>query len=139
MRTLKIFNLNALLDNINNDTSLVSNNLLVNRAEGDFYVGKNRALITRIIKLETSEAKMEWTGDIQKNENGYLDILDLDLKMRLKVSENIPWYAVIFGGIPALAGGLVFENIIDETLDDVSTFEFNIAGSINEPKITRLD
>ena len=139
LRTLKIFNLNALLDNINNDTSLVSNNLLVNRAEGDFYVGKNRALITKTIKLETSEAKMEWTGDIQKNENGYLDILDLDLKMRLKVSENIPWYAVIFGGIPALAGGLVFENIIDETLDDVSTFEFNIAGSINEPKITRLD
>ena len=139
LRTLKIFNLNALLDNINNDTSLVSNNLLVNRAEGDFYVGKNRALITKTIKLETSEAKMEWTGDIQKNESGYLDILDLDLKMRLKVSENIPWYAVIFGGIPALAGGLVFENIIDETLDDVSTFEFNIAGSINEPKITRLD
>ena len=139
LRTLKIFNLNALLDNINNDTNLVSNNLLVNRAEGDFYVGKNRALITKTIKLETSEAKMEWTGDIQKNENGYLDILDLDLKMRLKVSENIPWYAVIFGGIPALAGGLVFENIIDETLDDVSTFEFNIAGSINEPKITRLD
>ena len=139
LRTLKIFNLNALLDNINNDTSLVSNNLLVNRAEGDFYVGKNRALITKTIKLETSEAKMEWTGDIQKNENGYLDILDLDLKMRLKVSENIPWYAVIFGGIPALAGGLVFENIIDERLDDVSTFEFNIAGSINEPKITRLD
>lgn len=139
LRTLKIFNLNALLDNINNDTNLVSNNLLVNRAEGDFYVGINRALITKTIKLETSEAKMEWTGDIQKNENGYLDILDLDLKMRLKVSENIPWYAVIFGGIPALAGGLVFENIIDETLDDVSTFEFNIAGSINEPKITRLD
>ena len=139
LRTLKIFNLNALLDNIDNDTSLVSNNLLVNRAEGDFYVGKNRALITKTIKLETSEAKMEWTGDIQKNESGYLDILDLDLKMRLKVSENIPWYAVIFGGIPALAGGLVFENIIDETLDDVSTFEFNIAGSINEPKITRLD
>ena len=139
LRTLKIFNLNALLDNINNDTSLISNNLLVNRAEGDFYVGKNRALITKTIKLETSEAKMEWTGDIQKNESGYLDILDLDLKMRLKVSENIPWYAVIFGGIPALAGGLVFENIIDETLDDVSTFEFNIAGSINEPKITRLD
>ena len=139
LRTLKIFNLNALLDNINNDTSLVSNNLLVNRAEGDFYVGKNRALITKTIKLETSEAKMEWKGDIKKNKNGYLDILDLDLKMRLKVSENIPWYAVIFGGIPALAGGLVFENIIDETLDDVSTFEFNIAGSINEPKITRLD
>ena len=139
LRTLKIFNLNALLDNIDNDTSLVSNNLLVNRAEGDFYVGKNRALITKTIKLETSEAKMEWTGDIQKNESGYLDILDLDLKMRLKVSENIPWYAVIFGGIPALAGGLVFENIIDEALDDVSTFEFNIAGSINEPKITRLD
>jgi uncharacterized protein YhdP len=59
--------------------------------------------------------------------------------MRLKVSENIPWYAAIFGGIPALAGGFVIENIIDERLDNASTFKFNVIGSINEPEILRLD
>ena len=82
---------------------------------------------------------MNWTGNMGKDKNGLLDQLDLDLDMRLKVSENIPWYAAIFGGIPALAGGFVFENIIDERLDDASTFKFKVTGSIDEPAIKRLD
>ena len=82
---------------------------------------------------------MNWSGDILKDKNGLLEELNLDLEMRLKVSENIPWYAAIFGGIPALAGGLVFENIIDERLDDVSTFQFDVTGSISKPEIIRLD
>ena len=139
LRTLKILNLNSIIGNLNNDSNLISSNLIINRAEGDLYIGKNRALISKPIKLETAEAKMNWSGEVIKNTNGLLDELDLDLEMRLKVSENIPWYAAIFGGIPALAGGFVFENIIDERLDDVSTFQFNVIGSVNDPKIIRLD
>ena len=82
---------------------------------------------------------MSWTGEILKNNNGLMDQLDLSLEMRLKVSENIPWYAAIFGGIPALAGGMVLENIFDESLDDVSTFKFKVTGNIDNPEIERLD
>jgi hypothetical protein len=139
LRALKILNLNSIIGNLNNDSNLGSSNLIINRAEGDLYIGKNRALISKPIKLETAEAKMNWSGEIIKNTNGLLDELNLDLEMRLKVSENIPWYAAIFGGIPALAGGFVFENIIDERLDNVSTFQFNVIGSVNDPKIIRLD
>ena len=139
LRALKIFNLNAIIENISNETIIDSNNLVINRAEGNLYVGKNRALISKPIKLETNEARMRWAGQILKDKDGLLDELDLNLEMRLKVSENIPWYAAIFGGIPALAGGIVFENILEESLDDVSTFKFNVKGSIESPKITRLD
>ena len=139
LRALKILNLNSIVGNLNNDLNIRSSNLIINRAEGDIYIGKNRALIRKSIKLETAEAKMNWSGEVIKNTNGLLDELDLDLEMRLKISENIPWYAAIFGGIPALAGGFVFENIIDERLDDVSTFQFEVTGSVNDPKIIRLD
>ena len=139
LRALKIFNLNAIIENINNETNIASSNLYINRAEGDFYIGQNRALISDPIKIETSEAKMRWQGDIVKNSVGVLDSLNLDLEMRLKVSENIPWYAAIFGGIPALAGGMVLENIFDESLDDVSTFKFKVTGNIDNPEIERLD
>ena len=139
LRALKIFNLNAIIENINNDTNIASSNLYINRAEGNFYIGKNRALISEPIKIETSEAKMRWQGDIFKDSEGLFDELNLDLEMRLKVSENIPWYAAIFGGIPALAGGMVLENIFDESLDDVSTFKFKVSGNIDNPKIERLD
>ena len=120
LKALKIFNLNAIIENINNETSITSPNLYINRAEGNFYIGKNRALISNPIKVETSEAKMRWLGEVIKDSDGLLNELSLDLEMRLKVSENIRWYAAIFGGIPALAGGLFFENIFDERIDDVS-------------------
>ena len=139
LSALKIFNLNALLNNLTNESTFNNSKLIISRAEGDFYVGQKRALFSKPIKLETPEAKMNWTGNIGKDKNGLLDQLDLDLDMRLKVSENIPWYAAIFGGIPALAGGFVFENIIDERLDDASTFKFKVTGSIDEPAIKRLD
>ena len=139
LRALKIFNLNAIIENISNETILDSNNLVINRAEGNLYIGKNRALISKSIKLETNEARMRWVGQILKDNDGLLDELDLNLEMRLKVSENIPWYAAIFGGIPALAGGIVFENIFDERLDDVSTFKFNVKGSLENPQIIRLN
>ena len=139
LRALKIFNLNAIIENINNEANLTSSNLYINRAEGDFYIGKNRALISDPIKVETSEAKMRWQGAIYKDSDGLLNNLNLDLEMRLKVSENIPWYAAVFGGFPALAGGIVLENIFEESLDDVSTFKFKVTGNIDNPKIDRLD
>ena len=139
LNAVKVFNLNALVSSLGDETSFNSSKLIISRAEGDFYIGQNRALLTKPIKLETAEAKMSWTGEILKNNNGLMDQLDLSLEMRLKVSENIPWYAAVFGGIPALAGGFVLENIIDERVDDASTFEFNITGSINDPKIIRLN
>ena len=139
LRTLKLFNLNALIDNINDNKNIVSNSLIIDRAEGDFYIGKNRALFKNPIKFETAEAKMQWLGEILKNNDGYLEELNLDLQMRLKVSENIPWYAAILGGVPALAGGFVLENIFDDRLDDVSTLNFAVEGTINEPVINRLN
>ena len=139
LNAVKVFNLNALVSSLGDETSFNSSKLIISRAEGDFYIGQNRALLTKPIKLETAEAKMSWTGEILKNNNGLMDQLDLSLEMRLKVSENIPWYAAVFGGIPALAGGFVLENIIDERVDDASTFKFNITGSIDDPKIIRLN
>ena len=139
IRALKVFNLNAVLENISNDTNIISNKLFINRAEGDFYISQSRALINNPIKIETPEAKMRWIGQIIKDDKGLLQDLDLTLEMRLKVSENIPWYAAIFGGVPALAGGIVFENIFENSLDNVSSFQFKIDGTINEPSIERLD
>jgi len=139
LRAIKVLNLNAIIESINNDSGLGSSNLTIKRAEGDFYVSQNRAFINKPIKLETPEAKMEWLGEILKDNDGVLDELNLDLNMRLKVSENIPWYAAIFGGFPALAGGLLFENIIEDSLDDVSTFKFKVSGNIQNPEIKRLN
>ena len=139
LRALKVFNLNAIIENISNEVNIGNKNLLINRAEGDFYISQNRALINKPVKLETSEVNMRWTGEVLKNSDSILDELNLDLEMRLRVSENIPWYAAIFGGVPALAGGIVFENIFEDSLEGVSTFKFKVKGTVREPLIERLD
>jgi uncharacterized protein YhdP len=59
--------------------------------------------------------------------------------MRLKISENIPWYAAIFGGVTALAGGVVIENIFEDTIENASTINFQVFGTIDKPNIRRLD
>ena len=52
-------------------------------------ISKKRALISSPIKIETTEASMRWVGEILKNIKGELNDLNLDLAMRLKISENI--------------------------------------------------
>ena len=82
---------------------------------------------------------MRWVGNIGKNNQGELDKLNLDLSIRIKISENIPWYSVILGGVPALAGGALIENIFKDTIEDASTINFQVLGNIKKPNIKRLD
>ena len=136
LRALRIFNLNGIVEGLDD----VSNNMMnINRASGRFIIGKNRALINSPIIFETDEASMSWRGEISKNKVDELDALDLDLSMRLKISENIPWYAAIFGGVTALAGGVVIENIFEDTIENASTINFKVFGTIDKPNIRRLD
>jgi len=136
LRALRIFNLNGIIEGLDD----VSNNIMnIDRAAGKFIIGKNRALISSPLIFETAEASMKWVGEIGKNNFGELDELDLDLSMRLKISENIPWYAAIFGGVTAIAGGVVLENIFEDAIEDASTINFEIFGTIDKPNIKRLD
>ena len=136
LRALRILNLNAIIEGLD-DVS--DNTLNINRASGEIILGKNRALIESPIIFETDEATLKWAGEVNKNSQGELDKLNLDLSLRLKISENIPWYAAIFGGIPAIAGGVVFENIFESAIEDISTINFEVKGTIDEPKIDRLN
>ena len=136
LKALKIFNLNGVIEGFDGNSN---NSLNVNRALGKLIIGKNRALITTPIVFETNESYMKWIGNIGKNNQGELDKLNLDLSMRIKISENIPWYSVILGGMPALAGGALIENIFEDTIEEASTINFQILGNIKNPNIKRLD
>ena len=46
---------------------------------------------------------------------------------------------LFFGGIPALAGGYVLENIFEDVLDNVSTLKFKVDGTVDDPKLERLN
>ena len=133
---LRILNLNGIVEGIDNVTN---GKLNINQASGNILVGKKRAFISSPIIINTNEAAMRWNGEILKNTSGELDLLNLDLSIRLKISENIPWYAALLGGLPAIAGGIVLENIFEDEIEDVSTLDFTVQGSIRNPEIIRLN
>jgi hypothetical protein len=140
LKALKVLNLNAVIDAVDDQSSSEKNDVLkINRASGKIVLGESRGFVPGTIVLDTNEASMKWSGDVLKNKEGEMNELRLNLEMRLKISENIPWYAAIIGGIPALAGGIVFENIFEDTLDDVSTINFKVEGTVDDPILVRLD
>ena len=139
LRTLRILNLNSLLENVDNENRINSKGLKIQRAAGNLIFSENRALIKDSIDIETADSSMLWTGFATKNTSGAIQELNFDLSMRFKLSENIPWYAAIFGGIPALAGSFVLENMFDGTITEISTINFKITGDIDDPNILRLN
>ena len=51
----------------------------------------------------------------------------------------MPWYAAIFGGIPAIAGTVVLEKLFEDSIENATTVNFDVNGLIDEPKIKRLN
>ena len=89
--------------------------------------------------IETNSSKMMWKGLIQKDNLGNFDELDLSLDVRLRITENLPWYAGIFVGLPAAAGALFFNEIFQEDLTNASTIKFDVKGPINNPVLERIN
>ena len=81
---------------------------------------------------------MNWSGFIIKDDFGYFRELDLELSLKLNLQENIPWYAAIFGGLGVAAGTAIIGNVFEEQIEEISTIEYSVKGSLNSPNLDRL-
>ena len=111
----------------------------LNRAEGEIVFSKLKARLAAPLFIETNAAKMKWIGQINKNSIGELSKLDLSLNLRVRIGENIPWYAAVLGGIPAVAGSAIISEIFETNINDLSNYQYEVSGSINAPKINRMN
>ena len=81
---------------------------------------------------------MNWNGFIIKDDLGYFRELDLELSLKLNLQENIPWYAAIFGGLGVAAGTAIIGNVFEDQIEEISTIEYSVKGSLNSPNLDRL-
>jgi hypothetical protein len=102
-----------------------------------FYERKARLLSPLLI--ETNAVKMKWVGPIRKNSFGELNYLDLNLDLKVRFEENIPWYAALLGGLPAVAGSAVISEIFEDSIDNLSNYQYEVLGTITEPQIKRIN
>ena len=111
----------------------------LSRVQGDLVFGQSRARLATPLFIDTNAAKMKWIGQINKNSSGELSALDLNLDLRVRIGENIPWYAAILGGIPAVAGSAIISEIFDANINELSSYQYEVLGSIETPKIQRTN
>ena len=108
------------------------------RVEGDLIFNQSKLRLVSPLFVDTNAAKMRWVGQIKKNSNNNLNDLDLNLDLRIRVGENLPWYAAILGGLPAVAGSAVINEIFEEDINDLTNYQYEILGTISEPKLQRV-
>ncbi len=108
------------------------------RVEGDLLFSKSKLRLASPLFIETNAAKMRWVGQINKNSKNNLDDLDLSLDLRIRVGENLPWYAAILGGLPAVAGSAVINEIFEEDINNLTNYQYEVLGTISEPKLKRV-
>ena len=110
----------------------------LSRVQGDFLFNKSKMRLASPLYVETNSAKMKWVGQINKNYKDRLNELDLNLDLRVLVGENLPWYAAILGGLPAIAGSAVINEIFEEDINELTNYQYEILGTISKPKLIRI-
>ena len=112
--------------------------LKLGRVEGDLLFSKSKLRLASPLFIETNAAKMRWVGQINKNSENSLEDLDLGLDLRIRVGENLPWYAAIIGGLPAVAGSAVINEIFEEDINNLTNYQYEVLGTISNPKLERV-
>jgi len=110
----------------------------LSRVEGDLLFNKSKLRLVSPLFIETNAAKMKWVGQIKKNSKNDLNELDLNLDLRIRVGENLPWYAAILGGLPAVAGSAVINEIFEKDINELTNYQYEILGTISQPKLQRI-
>ena len=111
----------------------------LNRLQGKFVFSQSKMRLAEPLFIDTNAAKMKWIGQINKNARGELANLDLSLDLRVRIGENIPWYAAVLGGIPAVAGSALISEIFENNIDDLSNYQYEVSGMLNAPQIKRMN
>jgi len=137
---LGVLNLRNILGKIANlDLSINDfTSIKLGRVEGDFIFNESKLRLASPLFIETNAAKMRWIGQINKNSKSELNDLDLNLDLRIRVEENLPWYAAILGGLPAIAGSAVLNEIFEEDINNLTNYQYEVLGTISEPKLERI-
>ena len=110
----------------------------LSRVEGNLLFSKSKMTLSAPLFIETNTAKMKWVGQINKNYQNNLHDLDLNLDLRVRIGENLPWYAAILGGLPAVAGSAVINEMFADDINDLTNFQYEVLGTISEPKLERV-
>jgi uncharacterized protein YhdP len=135
MRTLGVFNFNELLRRLRLDfKDFYQTGLAFDRFSAGLDFGAAMARTRSPFELTGPAARLRMNGEAdlaQRTVSG-------QLIATLPIGSNLPWVAVLAGGIPAAAGVYVASKIFETQLGKFSSAVYQVSGAIDEPQIELL-
>ena len=121
--------LTADFERLNQDSFIVDN------FDGELFFDSEGYVNIKEINLNFDVGEANINGLITSDLEEF-DTFNLDLDFFSTISQNIPWYVAIIGGIPAAAGAVVVTDILEEDLIQISKSSYKINGNIDNLAIT---
>ncbi len=106
----------------------------VDRLDGEMLIQGNNLINISNLELDFGPAKADINGSIATNSLLY-DTYDLNLDFTTKISQALPWYVAIFGGIPAAAGTALVTGILDDNINEITKTSYKIKGNNNNLEV----
>ncbi|URQ63460.1 AsmA-like C-terminal region-containing protein [SAR86 cluster bacterium] len=106
----------------------------VDRLDGEMLIQGNNLINISNLELDFGPAKADINGSILTNSLLY-DTYDLNLDFTTKISQALPWYVAIFGGIPAAAGTAIVTGILDDNINEITKTSYKIKGNNNNLEV----
>ena len=106
----------------------------VDRLDGEMLIQGNNLINISNLELDFGPAKADINGTIATDSLLY-DTYDLNLDFTTKISQALPWYVAIFGGIPAAAGAALVTGILDDNINEITKTSYKIKGNNNNLEV----
>ena len=106
----------------------------VDQLDGEMLIQGNNLINISNLELDFGPAKADINGTIATDSLLY-DTYDLNLDFTTKISQALPWYVAIFGGIPAAAGTALVTGILDDNINEITKTSYKIKGNNNNLEV----
>ncbi len=132
MRAFGVLRFDELLRRLKLDfKDLYQSGLAFDSFEAVIDVADGIARTSEPMELRGPTARMRLSGqsDLRRN------LIDADLVVSLPLGSNLPWVAVLAGGLPAVAGAYLASRIFEDELGKFSSAVYTVTGSLEDPKL----
>ena len=132
LRVLSLIDIRSRLLNILNADfeRLDQNNFFINSLNGKFFIDSSGYANIDQLKMDFDVGKAELSGTISSVDESF-DNFKLEMIFDSTISENIPWYVAILGGLPAAASAVVVTEVLEEGLSDITRTKYSVSGDVD--------
>ncbi len=132
LKVVGVFNLANLVRRLRLDFSdLFSDGIAFDQIEGSFQLHNGLLTTGRPLSVVSPSSRFRLAGALDFDSGG----VDMELTATLPLATNLPWVAVLAGGLPAAAGIYVVSKLLGDEVDRFSSAVYSVEGDWRDPEI----